>query len=243
MMNLTVPRRRFDPGHPEMIDRADHEPGLLEKDLKNLRAINRFFGGYSVVKDFLAAAIERISPSATIDILDLATGSGDHPVEIAKFVQKKGRAVRIVAVEKNPQTLKVAQRWTKGHPEISILQGDLLQLDFTDKSFDIVLCSLALHHFSNEEALFVVREMNRLSRVAFIVNDLHRSWVGAWTTWLYTHATTRNPLTLHDSTLSVLRAFTPEELRDMAFHAGVQNFEILRRPFFRLILVGKHWTE
>jgi hypothetical protein len=37
-----------------------------------------------------------------------------------------------------------------------------------------------------------------------------------------------------------LRAFTPDELREMAREAGIQNFVIRKYPFFRLILLGEN---
>ncbi|HLF20571.1 MAG TPA: methyltransferase domain-containing protein [Bacteroidota bacterium] len=237
-MNLLVPQRLFDAAQPEMIDRADHDTALLAEDLSNLRRINRYCGGISAIRTPLVKLFDQVPPLKTIEILDLATGSADHPVEILNLARKSHRTLRIVAVDKNPQILEVASHITRDYPEISLAKEDLLQLDFADKSFDIVLCSLALHHFSNEDAVKILHEMHRLSRVGLIVNDLNRSWIGAWTAWLYTHATTRNPLTLNDSYLSVLRAFTPEELREMAVNAGIREFEIMTKPFFRLILVG-----
>ena len=237
-MALFVPMRRFDPAKPEMMDLPGNDPALLAEDLKNLRTINRYFGGFDAIGKTMLPFLRGVAPEKPVEILDLATGSADHPEEIARIAGKLGRTVRIVAVDRNPQILEIARRRTRGIPEIEIAQKDLLQLDFADASFDIVLCSLALHHFSREDAVKILSEMNRLSRVGFIVNDLSRSWIGAWTAWLYTHSTTRNPLTLHDSYASVLRAFTPVELREMAVEAGIKKFDIMTRPFFRLILVG-----
>ncbi|MBI3004746.1 MAG: methyltransferase domain-containing protein [Ignavibacteriales bacterium] len=243
MMNFLVPPRLFDAGEPEMIDREDNDPALLEQDLRNLRVINRYFGGLSAVKRPLLCLIRQVPREKTLEILDLATGSADHPIEIAKLARSLSRSVRIVAVDKNAQILEIARRQAEGFPEITTMQEDLLQLDFADKSFDIVLCSLALHHFSNQDAIAVLSEMKRLSRVGFIVNDLNRSWIGACTAWFYTHATTRNPLTLNDSYISVLRAFTPAELSHLAEKAGISDIEVSTKLFFRLLLVGSFRSE
>lgn len=237
-MPLFVPIRRFDPARPELMDLPSNDTVLLAEDLKNLRTINRYFGGFAAIGKTILPFFHGLAPDKPVEILDLATGSADHPVEIARIAKNLGRKIRIVAVDKNPQILEIAHRRTQGIPEIEVAQKDLLQLDFADGSFDIVLCSLALHHFSREDAVRILAEMNRLSRVGFIVNDLNRSWIGAWTAWLYTHATSRNPLTLNDSYVSILRAFTPGELSEMAVEAGLKEFHVMTRPFFRLILVG-----
>lgn len=237
-MALFVPMRRFDPAKLEMMDLPDNDPALLAEDLKNLRTINRYFGGFAAIGKTILPFFHGVASDKPVEILDLATGSADHPIEIARIARTLGRRARIVAVDKNPQILEIAYRRTQGIPEIEVARKDLLQLDFADASFDIVLCSLALHHFSREDAVKILSEMNRLSRIGFIVNDLNRSWIAAWTTWLYTHATSRNPLTLNDSYVSVLRAFTPGELSEIAMEARIKRFEIMTRPFFRLILVA-----
>jgi len=237
-MKLLVPNRRFDPNTFEMIDRPDSDPTVLRDDLKNLRRINRYFGGHSAVRAAILPLIEEVDPSRPVEILDLATGSADHPTMIAKLGRTINRSIRITGVDKNPEMLKIARELTMGFPSITIEHGDITSPAYPDKSFDIVLCSLTLHHFSREDAVGILRHLTRLSRVGFIVNDLNRTWVGAWTTWLFTHVAMRNPMTLNDSYASVMRAFTPAELRAMSKEAGVQHFQIATRPFFRLIMIG-----
>lgn len=224
---------------PEMMDRPNADPSVLDDDLKNLRVINKLFGGLSAVRKNIIPLLKRIDPGKEITILDLATGSADHPLELAKLGRKLNLNLRITAVDKNPVMLKIARERTKGPGNITIEEQNILNPQYPDNSFDIVLCSLAIHHFSREDAIKILQQMNRLSRVGFIVNDLSRSWLGAWTAWLYTHVTTRNPMTLYDSYISVLRAFTPKELAAIAKEAGINGFTIKTQFFFRLVLVKK----
>lgn len=239
-MSFFVPKRFFDPASPEFIDRPANDPALLRQDLINLQRINKYFGGITAIISNLFSLLAGTGAAKEISILDLATGSADHPVEIAKAMRVRRRKVRITAVDKNPQILELATESTRAFPEIEVVPGDVLALSYEDKSFDIVLCSLAIHHFSSEEAVTILRAMNRISRLGFIVNDLNRSRSAAWTVWLYTHLTSLNPLTLNDSYISVLRAFTPVELKEMALRSEIQQFRIETRPFFRLILIGSH---
>ena len=237
-MSFLIPERRYDPAVPEMMDRPTDDVEMLRDDLKNLRTINKFFGGLAAIGKNILPFFEKISAKETIEILDLATGSADHPVAIAELARRLSRNIRITALDANPSMLAVARGRAADFPEIIVEQGDILSPLFAEKRFDIVLCSLAIHHFSREDAVSILRNMARLSRVGFIVNDLNRSWLGAWTAWLYTHATTRNPMTLYDSYYSVLRAFTPDELTWMAQEAGIRKFSVQTRPFFRLVLVA-----
>ncbi len=219
------------------VPRAD--PAVLKQDLRNLRIINSLFGGIRAVRMHAIRFLCRIGDDRVIRVLDLATGSADHPIALVKVARRLGKRIHITGVDCNPVTLSIARERTEAIPEITIDEANLLSLQYPPKSFDIVLCSLALHHFSEDNAVGVLRMMNSLSRVGLIVNDLHRSWPAAWAAWIYTHMTTRNPMTLNDSYVSVLRAFTPPELTRMARKAAIPKARIYSHPMFRLVLVGE----
>lgn len=222
------------------MDRPDADLQMLRDDLKNLRIINKLFGGLSAVRKNILPLMKHISDGQEIRILDLATGSADHPIQLVELAQKLNRRVHITAVDRNPMMLEISRERTRGCPNIVVEQGNLLNLNLPARSYDIVLCSLAIHHFSRADAVCILKQMDRLSRVGFIVNDLHRSWVAAWTARLYTHLATRNPMTLFDTYVSVLRGFTTAELNEMGVEAGIKKFTIRKEPFFRLLLIGEH---
>ena len=239
-MNLLVPTRRFDKHVLEMMDDPAADPAMLKGELTNLRKINRYFGGLSAIRKSLVSLLQGKRDASEIRILDLGTGSADLPIHLVENAKMFDRKFHITAVDNNPVVLEVARERTKSYAGITIERGDLLDLKYPPKAFDIVICSLTLHHFSNEDVLKILNSMRELSRIGFIVNDLKRSWPAAWTARLYCMATTRNPMSIADSYLSVLRGFTPDELRSMAHRSGIQTFEIRTHPFFRLLLIGRH---
>ncbi len=239
-MSIFVPRRNYDPVDPEVMDRPGNDPELLAGDLENLRVINRRFGGLRAIRRNILPLIGRIDPQRTIEILDLGTGSADYPVHLATWLKNLGRKVHIEAVDKNPFMVGIGREMTSAFPEITVKEMDVLSLPYPDRSFDVVLCSSAIHHFSRRDVVRILSEMNRLSRFGFVVNDLHRSWLGAWTVWLYAHLSTTNPITRHDAYVSILRGFRENELAGMAQEAEVRSFVVVRQVFFRLILTGMH---
>ena len=219
------------------MDLPDADPEMLSDDLRNLRIINRYFGGLYALKKAVVPLVMKTSGTEVVAILDLATGSGDQPVSLAKAFRRKGKHVRITALDRNEFMLKTAREYASGFHEIHFEPGDVLDLQYDERSFDVVTCSLAIHHLSRANAVRLLREMNRISRTGFVVNDLSRSYIGAGTAWMYTRLTTTNPMTRYDSVSSVQRAFTKEELRGMAEEAGVQPVKIFTSPLFRLLLV------
>lgn len=241
-MSILVPVRRYDPDVPEMIDNPDADAGLLRDELKSIRTINRLFGGYLAIRRGMRMLMADIKKDE-LTVLDLGTGSADLPVYLLEIGRRLKRRIHITAVDNHQRVLEVARERTKQYPEITIQAGDLLNLNFSPGAFDVVICSLTLHHFSRGDAIQIIRSMNLLCRIGFLVNDLSRSRIAAWTTKAYTGLTTRNRMTLTDSYLSVLRGFTPDEMREMVAEAGLQNIEIYPQPFFRFLLVGKHQSS
>jgi SAM-dependent methyltransferase len=133
--------------------------------------------------------------------------------------------------------LNVAREQICGHPKITLAQYDARAVPLPAESFDVVLCSLSLHHFSPGDAVLVLREMNRLARHGFILSDLRRDRIGYAAAWLGSRATSRNRLTRNDAPLSVLRAYTPDELDDLLRQAGIGSAEISTHPWFRMAAV------
>jgi len=237
-MSFLVPSRRFDPDTPELMDVAGIDEDLLEEDLRNLRRLNRYFGGIAAVRKHILPMFDGIQPGKEITILDLACGSGDHPVALVHLARSIGRRVKIRAVDRNPKMVAATTRLTTGFTEIEVHQADILGLHGREWNSDIVLCSLALHHFSEVDAVRIIRSMTELSRVGFIINEINRNRLAAWCAWTYTHLTTLNRITLNDTYASFRRAFTANELLSMAERASVERCQVYHEPLFRILLTG-----
>ena len=132
--------------------------------------------------------------------------------------------------------LAIARRRTGGDDRLTFVRGDGGRLPFADGSFDVVTCTLALHHFEPEPARALLREMRRVARMTPIVGDLRRSAPAYAATWVYARVTSRNRLTRHDAPLSVRRAYTPREAVALAREAGWRAPGVRREPFFRMTL-------
>jgi ubiquinone/menaquinone biosynthesis C-methylase UbiE len=174
-------------------------------------------------------------------VLDVATGSADIPLHVARWARSRGVRMQVVATDNHPGTLEMARERTAGDPDVTVEAADALALPYPDGAFDVALCSCALHHFDAEEdAVQVLRELDRVSRVGLIVNDLRRSRPAllgvrllAATLWR------RHAYARHDGPLSVRRSFTPAELRDLARAAGLPDARVHAHPVFRLALVSQ----
>lgn len=236
MVRFPLPRAE---GATELIDEPGIAPEELSANLRDLERLNRLFGGTRLILHHLRPMLRR-AQDGEIRILDVATGGADIPVAIVRWARRQGRRVRIVAIDKNPQMVRLAGDRMRQYPEVSLEIADALALPYPTGSFDVVLCSLALHHLPYVDGVRLLGALDRIGRWGFIINDLLRSWHAYLLTWLAMRLFCRGRLVRHDGPLSIRRAYTLSELRAMVDEAGVGGVRIHPHPFFRVAMVKEH---
>jgi SAM-dependent methyltransferase len=202
----------------------------LEGNLADIAFANRWFGGVAPIR-------REIRRTAARSILDIGSGRGDVPLAIVRDGRRRGVDMRVTCLDHSAAMLDIAKRATGNDDRLTFVCGSGERLPFADGAFDVVMCTLALHHFEPPEAHALLREMRRVARLTPIVGDLTRSALAYAATWLYARATSRNRLTLHDAPLSVRRAYEPAEALALAREAGWRAPRVRREAFFRMTLV------
>lgn len=219
---------------PELIDQPGVEEAELSGNLRDLSLINTAFGGawltcWGVAQFVQKVQFRRSKPTlaceqdTALNVLDIGSGMGDIPQAVAQWAARNNMPLRITATDISPVIVQIAANAAnkQGH-SLAFAAADGLHLPFSAESVDIAMCSLALHHFDPQAAVAMLREMRRVARHGLVVNDIVRSWVGLGGAWLVGHALSQNRLTRHDGLVSVWRAYTPAELRELAGQAGLR---------------------
>jgi 2-polyprenyl-3-methyl-5-hydroxy-6-metoxy-1,4-benzoquinol methylase len=238
-MNIFAPTRRFDPNERELIDQPGLDVGLLGEELHLLAELNRRLGGYQLMLEYVKWLLGS-TPAKSLSILDLGTGCADIPRAIVAWSRQRKLGVSVTAVDVNPKVLEIAEAHSRDWPEIQFARHDLRSLPYPPENFDIVLCSLALHHFISADAAAILRSIHGLARVGYIVNDLRRNWGAIWLTELLARTLVRSKIFQHDAPHSCRAAFTLRELENLAGQAGLGNYQIQRHHLcFRMVLAGK----
>jgi ubiquinone/menaquinone biosynthesis C-methylase UbiE len=234
---FTLPDFSVRSDERELLDEPIHDQRELDANLRDIRRINLLLGGKSTTLRHLPRLFAAIPSGQPITILDLATGSGDIPLAITRLAARTHRQIQIIASDFDEAVQDAAHQHIGNRSDITIEQYDARAVPLPDGSVDIVLCSLALHHFAPSDAVAILREMDRLARVGFILNDLRRSRLGWISATIMTRVTTRNRLTRNDAPLSVRRAYTPTELAELLQSAGISGATISRHHWFRMAAV------
>jgi hypothetical protein len=101
---------------------------------------------------------------------------------------------------------------------------------------DIVLCSLFLHHLTEDEAVALLRKMAGATRDLLLVTDLLRTRTGRLLAATLPRLLTRSSIVHEDAVTSMGASFTRDELAHLADRAGLSGHEMrLRFPGWALL--------
>lgn len=209
---LTPPRKR---GY-EILDDPDIDDALRARSHADVALSNTMFGGWRAVRAELAIVLDSRQVH-DVSLLDVGTGIGDIPSLAARLCRERGVTITTFGIDTSASLLRQARAGG-----LIPICADALALPVASKSVDIAICSQTLHHFESRDAVAVIRELDRVARERVIVSDIRRSWLAAAGIWLASFPLRFHPVSRHDGVVSVLRGFTPGELRQLVEKATNQ---------------------
>lgn len=221
----------------ELLDADEFDDQTLASNLADMRRINALLGWTTYTARTVLSCVQRAGLSET-RVLDVASGSADIPLAIARRAARSGLAVQVHVTDISPQIVRIAAARAAAFANVHVERQNALALDYPDESFDIGMCTLALHHFDPEQAVTLLTELRRVSRCVMVF-DVLRARAAYYGAWLMTRLLRMHAMTCHDAPVSVLRAYTVTELRQMAYAAKLPS-PVVRVAFpFRLVLTSE----
>jgi 2-polyprenyl-3-methyl-5-hydroxy-6-metoxy-1,4-benzoquinol methylase len=241
LLHSVSQRRRM----PEIMDQLDLAPKRHVHALRGLARINWWSGSARLLwQPILAYARQQRKgvgsslPAWTpFRLLDVATGGGDVPIRLWHKARRAGLALAIAGCDRSFQAVDYASsRARTCRADVHFFQWDVLQNGLPG-DYDIVAASLFFHHLEEEQAVWLLRTMARSARRLLLVNDLVRSRIGYVLAYLGTRILSASDIVHTDGPRSVEGAFTPEEFRDLARRAGLDEARVTRHWPCRMLLV------
>jgi len=223
VVRLLVPPRRLG---VEVLDVSD-DPGLQRRSHRDITLANRLLGGMRAVRAEFEPLFD--APGHDVTLLDVGTGTGDIPEHMMRVARRRGMRLRVFGLDGRMELVRATREW----PAEGIC-ADALSLPFADGTFDVVLASQVLHHFARDEAIHLLRELDRVAKRRVVIADLRRSWVAAGGLWLISFPLGFHPVSRHDGVVSILRGFDGTELAEMVREAVGVLPRVRRRFAWRL---------
>ena len=221
----------------EIMDDFTMKGVLLRDTLDKLEIINRLLGGNNVTIMGLKELLKNHSKNKIITIIDLGCGHGDILRDIAKFGRKNDYTFRLVGIDANIAAIAYAKELSKEYSELSFKAIDIFSEDFKKQSYDIVLCTLFLHHLKNNELISFLKTTIEKATIGVVCNDLHRHKL-AYYLFKFIGFFVKNKMIREDGLTSILRAFKKKDLEKISKQIKVY-FSVQWKWAFRYLWILK----
>ena len=216
----------------EIMDDFSLQGEELRVALDQIARINQLLGGNKVTLE----GIKKVIPSnktETITIADIGCGNGDMLRMLSDFAQKNKLNFKLIGIDANEFTINYAKKLSVAYPNIDYQCVDIFSEDFKTLKFDIILCTLTLHHFTNEQILNIITTFKDNAKTGIIINDLHRSKLAYRLFELICFIFKLNRMSRQDGLVSILRGFKKNELEEFSKKLNLKNYNINWKWAFR----------
>ena len=199
----------------EIMDDFSINGKILHRTLDTLANINKWLGGNKVTLNGLKKVLKYHPKKEPLTIIDLGCGSGDMLRKVASFGKKGGYTFRLIGIDANKDAMVYARQLSKNYPEISFTDCDIFSDEFESLQYDVVLTTLFLHHFKEDQIINILSAAKKKSKLGIVINDLHRNLM-AYYLFKLVCLTIKNKMIIEDGLTSILRGFKRKELENFS---------------------------
>jgi SAM-dependent methyltransferase len=226
---------------PEIMDQPDLEARHHFQALRGLERINFWSGSARIlwpgVRGLAGAARER-----PLRLLDVACGAGDVPIRLWRRARRAGIPLDVDGCDLSPRAVAYASaRAARHQAAVRFFVWDAIhdQLPAQGPGYDVITCSLFLHHLPEEEAAQLLRRLGQLAGRVVLVNDLVRGRAGFLLAYVGTRLLSSCRVVHTDGPRSVEAAFSCPEVLELARRAGLEGARVERRWPCRFLLTWR----
>jgi 2-polyprenyl-3-methyl-5-hydroxy-6-metoxy-1,4-benzoquinol methylase len=224
---------------PELMDQPDLPDDRHRQALAGLARTNTLAGtSRSLWNPIRRLRTAKGGAYSRLSLCDIASGAGDVTVGLCRLAKRDGVKLRVTGYDISPVAVEEARSraaaagFAARFEVLDVLKCPLESLG----RFDVVTCSLFLHHLTGDQAVELLRRMAHMARRLVLVCDLKRGRIGYTAAQVVTHLVSRSEVVHNDGPQSVAAAFTIDEARTLARRAGLAGAEIYRAWPFRYLI-------
>lgn len=190
---------------------------LFDESLKQIEAVNHLTLGYRPLLSWVDRQLQSPEPRP-VTILDVGCGRGDLLRRIWSLARKKKVTVRLTGVDIDSWSAPAARQATPEYMGIDYRIGNVFDMDI---EADFIVCSHVTHHMKNDELVAFIRWLEAHARRGWFIGDLHRHPISFILAKMFLWLAPVNSMIRNDGPVSVARAFTAKDWREILEQAGV----------------------
>lgn len=218
---------------PEIMDDFALEGEILRDALDKIAKINQLLGGNKLTLQGVQSLMLQVSSNKELTIADIGCGNGDMLRTLADYASQNDFKFKLVGIDANQFTINHAKELSKNYPNISYQCEDIFDEKFKDLKYDIVLCTLTLHHFKEDEIIKLLSVFNKNASIGIVINDLQRSAIAYRLFQGLCFVFRLNKMSKDDGLVSILRGFKKQELEDFSKKLDFKKYTIQWKWAFR----------
>lgn len=217
----------------EIMDDFALEGEVLREALDKIAKINQLLGGNELTLQGVKSLIKDIDTSKELTIVDVGCGNGDMLRILANYGKKNHLNLRLIGIDANNFTINHARDLSSNYSNIKYLIEDIFDESFEQLHYDIVLCTLTLHHFKNDQIIKLLNIFKFNSKLGIVINDLQRSQISYRLFEALCFVFRLNKMSREDGLVSILRGFKKQELVAFSKQLGIKKYTIHWKWAFR----------
>ena len=195
----------------ELMDDFTMQGELLRDTLDKLGNINKWLGGNRITLNGVEKLLQEKDKSQIYTIVDLGCGHGDILRLIAQWGRRHNFKLKLIGIDANTYAIEYANELSSEFPELHFKVSDVFSEDFEKLNCDIILSTLFLHHFKDEDIMQLLNTFSKNANLGIVVNDLQRSKL-AYFLFQCLGLVISNHMIKQDGLISIKRAFKKNEL-------------------------------
>ena len=224
---------KYRTDEPEIMDDFAMEGEELRNALDKIAKINQLLGGNQLTLQGVQSLLKDIPKATEVTIVDVGCGNGDMLRTLAEYGKQNGYHFKLIGIDANSFTISHAQQLSKEYENISYRCKDIFDPDFETLHYDIVLCTVTLHHFKDEEIVTLMQLFYKNASIGMVINDLERSALAYRLFQALCFVFRLSEMSKKDGLISILRGFKKEELEQFSKKANFKNYSIQWKWAFR----------
>jgi SAM-dependent methyltransferase len=214
------------------MDDPNIDEDTLQHAVDDINTVNTLLQGFKFTLNAVKKVMKQF-PYQPLVIADAGCGDG----EMLRYLERYLTDPRLTFLgwDIAAKSIEKARQKSKGLERLRFRESDILKTPTEDLQCDILLNTLTMHHFNDDEIVEFLQKYQRITRKMIIINDLHRHRLAYLFFKYISPIFIHHEISRHDGLISIASGFKKSNFKKYALAAGIKNDRLKWKWSFRYI--------